>query len=226
MSAVQLPLALPARTALGRDAFFVSTSNAAALAMVDDWANWPGGKLAVTGGAGSGKTHLAHVWAEATGAPVIEAAALTEAEVPALAAGGFAAVEGVDALAELDDPRPPEAALFHLHNMLAATGGRLLVTGQGAPLTWRLATADLASRLQSAAHVALGAPDDALLMAVIVKVATDRQMEIDPRLPEFLARRLDRSLSMVARTVETLDAAALARRRRITVPFARDVLGL
>ena len=45
----QLGLNLPSRTALGRDAFFVAPSNAMAMAMIDGWRGWAGGKLALTG---------------------------------------------------------------------------------------------------------------------------------------------------------------------------------
>ena len=222
----QLPLDLPHRPALDREAFFVSASNAAALTMVEAWRDWPDGKLALTGAGGSGKTHLAHVWAADAGAVVVDAVDLPQSDLPALAEVGAVAVEDVDHIADLPTPREAEAALFHLHNMLSGAGGKLLVTGKGAPARWRIATADLASRLHAAGLATLGAPDDALIHAVIVKIASDRQLDLDPRLPPFLALRLDRSLASIAGALAELDRQALAVQRRITVPFARQVLGL
>ena len=146
----QLPLDLPHRPALDREAFFVSASNAAALTMVEAWRDWPDGKLALTGAGGSGKTHLAHVWAADAGAVVVDAVDLPQSDLPALAEVGAVAVEDVDHIADLPTPREAEAALFHLHNMLSGAGGKLLVTGKGAPARWRIATADLASRLHAA----------------------------------------------------------------------------
>ena len=70
--AQQLSFDLPARPALGRDAFFVADSNALAVAAIDGWRDWAGGKLVLVGPAGSGKTHLSHVWAADTGANRIE----------------------------------------------------------------------------------------------------------------------------------------------------------
>ncbi|WP_316014707.1 HdaA/DnaA family protein [Roseobacter sp. HKCCA0434] len=226
MTARQLPLDLPSRTALDRDAFFVSESNATALAMVEDWQSWPGRKLALSGPPGSGKTHLAHVWAELSGARIVSIDALTDATVPKLARHHAVAVEGLDAVAELPDPQPVEAALFHLHNLLAADGGHLLLTGRGAPSSWIFATADLTSRVLAAGHAPMGSPDDALIQAVIVKIAADRQLALAPNVPNFLAHRLERSLDTVARAVEALDRAALAAHRRVNTGFAREVLGL
>ena len=66
--AEQLSFDLPVRAALGREDFFVSPANAEAVAMVEGWQGWPSRKLVLTGPAGAGKTHLAHVWAGLAGA--------------------------------------------------------------------------------------------------------------------------------------------------------------
>ena len=64
----QLKFDLTARPALGREDFYVSPANAVALSMIDAWRDWPNRKLVLKGAHGSGKTHLAHVWAEMSGA--------------------------------------------------------------------------------------------------------------------------------------------------------------
>ena len=222
----QLPLDLAFRPALDREAFFVSGSNAEALAQVEAWRTWPGGKLALTGAAGSGKTPLAHVWAAESGAEIISAARLDAGSPARFGDAGALVIEDVDHVAALSEPRAAEAALFHLHNMLTARGGHLLVTGCRAPARWRIATPDLASRLQAAPVAALHAADDPLIDAVILKIAADRQLELDPRVPPFLSLRLDRSLGAISDALAILDRQALAAQRRITVPFARDVLDL
>ena len=71
--AQQLGLDLPSRPALGRDDFFVAPSNAIAVAMIEGWQAWAGRKMVLTGPPGSGKTHLAHVWAADSGARVVQA---------------------------------------------------------------------------------------------------------------------------------------------------------
>ncbi len=63
----QLVFDLPPQTAMGRDDFFASPANELALAQIGAPAGWPQGKLVLCGPAGSGKTHLAHLWAEDAG---------------------------------------------------------------------------------------------------------------------------------------------------------------
>jgi len=217
----QLAFDLPAREAWRREDFFPSPANAAALAAVDDWRNWPGGKLVLVGPGGSGKTHLARLWASETGAALLPASALGTADLPALSAHGAVAVE--DAEAAAGDPQA-EAAFFHLHNLVTQSG-HLLVTATRPPRDWPLALPDLASRLQAAALARIDPPDDALLSAVLIKLFADRQITVPPTLIPYLAQRMERSIDAARALVAALDARALAEGRPVTVKLAGEVLG-
>src|SRR5436189_5539316 len=89
----QLVLDLPHRSALGRDDFLVSRSNAEAVAFIDRWPSWPTMALALVAHAGSGKTHLAEVWRCMSKAKVIAAQALSRSDIPLLLAEGALVVE-------------------------------------------------------------------------------------------------------------------------------------
>ncbi len=218
--AQQLGFDLPSRTALGRDAFFVAPSNAMALAMIDNWQNWAGGKLALTGPAGAGKTHLTHVWADMTGAAIVQATDLPDADIPALASGAIA-VEDVPDIAGDD---AAQTALFHLHNLVLAEGHPLLLSGAPPVPRWNLTLPDLASRVAAATAVALDAPDDALLSALLVKLLADRQLTPKPDLVPYLLSRMDRSFAAAIHLIDQLDTASIALKRPITRPLAAHVL--
>lgn len=222
----QLAFDLPARPALGRAAFYVAEPNRLALAQVERWPAWPGGRLAVTGPSGSGKTHLAHVWAARSGAAILPAARLPEVDPGAVAGDAALAVEDADRLAELGEgaARAAEEALFHLCNRLAAGGGALMVSGRRAPAFWPLALPDLKSRLEAAPVAALEPPDDALLAAVLVKLFADRGVGVGPELIRYLLARMDRSFEAAEALVARLDAAGLARGRPVTTRLAAEVL--
>lgn len=205
-----------------RDEFFVSPANALALAAVDDWRQWPGGKMLLVGPLGSGKTHLAQIWADQAGAHRVPGLGLATRDLPALAAGGAVAVEDAEAVAGQPED---EAALFHLHNLLAA-GGRLLLTAATPPRDWGLILPDLLSRMQAAPVTRLEAPDDALLQAVLVKLFADRQIAVPANLIPYLAARMPRSIGAARAVVAALDAAALAAGRPVTRALAAQVLDL
>lgn len=217
----QLDLNLPQRAALGIADFFVSPSNEAAVGWIDRWPDWPGHALMVSGPSASGKTHLAHVWQAKTGAPLLPFAQLAELE------GVFSAHRHLvieDIAFEAAAPEN-EKALFHAFNWTREQGGSLLITGQSAPARWHIALADLSSRLRSIHVAEIAPPDDSLLAALMLKLFDDRQLKVGSDVVLFLLGRAHRSFAGVARLVDELDRASLARRRNITVPLAREILG-
>lgn len=217
----QLSFDLPARTALGRGDFFVSPCNALAVDLIDRTLSLPGRKLVISGADGSGKTHLAHVWARKYGAQLIAATDLRGEDAPQLATAAVA-VEDVPKIA---GDSAAETALFHLHNMLAAAERPLLMTGRVAPHRWGLGLPDLQSRVAAAGHARLGAPDDALLAAVLAKLFADRQLTPRADVIPYLLRHMDRSFAAAADAVKRLDRAALDAGRDVTRALAIDVLG-
>ncbi|MFK7941050.1 MAG: chromosomal replication initiator DnaA [Roseovarius sp.] len=216
----QLSFDLPVRSALGREDFFVSPSNAAAVAMIELWPNWPSGKLLLSGPVGSGKTHLAHVWSNTSGATLIDAQDLPAADIPTLARTSVA-VENAERIA---GDAVHEDALFHLHNLILAEGQSLLITARMPAARWGLALPDLASRMQGTTQADLTTPDDALLSAVLMKLMADRQLSPAPQLIPYLVRRIDRSFAAAQSIVARLDDEALARNVPITRALAADLL--
>lgn len=215
----QLALDFGLRPALGEADFLVAACNQQAIQWLDRWPNWPAPALTVHGPAGCGKTHLARVFAARSGAPIIAAATLATDEVPAQLGAARAAV--VD-----DADRAGAEALLHLYNVLAERQGHLLLTAQAPPARWPGLLPDLRSRLAAAPAVAVEAPDEALLAALLVKLFADRQVAVGDEVVLFLSRQIERSFEAARRVVADLDAAALREQRGITIPLARAVLGL
>ncbi|HEY1364399.1 MAG TPA: chromosomal replication initiator DnaA [Xanthobacteraceae bacterium] len=214
----QLALALHHAESFAREDFLSGPSNAAALALVDSWPQWPHHAVVLTGPEGSGKSHLAAVWAQAAGARLVAARALEPGTVPQALATGAVVVEDL-AEGELD-----ERALFHLLNLAGEEGAFVLLTARSSPALWNFAIRDLGSRLKVLPVVALAAPDAALLRAVLVKLFADRQLAVDENLVGYLALRIERSFAAARRAVAQLDDEALRNHRPLTRALAAEVL--
>src|ERR1700687_6469387 len=95
----QLALALAHSESFARDDFLSGPCNAAALALIDRWPDWPGQTVVLLGPEGAGKSHLAAIWAGAAGARFLAARSLAAALLPAALPTGALVVEGIAARA-------------------------------------------------------------------------------------------------------------------------------
>lgn len=215
---VQLTLDLPHDEAMSRGDFIVSDANRHALGFVDSWPDWPANVALLIGPAGSGKTHLANIWAHEAGAQRHRAKNLTfENITPWLETGALV-------LEDLDFNSLDEVALFHLVNTVRGGQGFLLMTCEQPLSHWSLALPDLASRLRAAVPVDIGAPDDDLMRQIFLKQFTDRQIIIEPSVIDYLVSRMERSLNSVREVVCRLDEASFSQGRAITKRLAYDVI--
>jgi len=214
----QLALDLPHAESLSREDFLEGTANTAALKLIESWPDWPNRIMLLVGPEGSGKSHLASIWAEQAGARSTSAQALTPANVPGELATGALVVE------DLTPGSFDERALFHLMNLAREDEAYVLITARLAPSAFPAELRDLRSRLRAVPVVSLLAPDDALFRALIVKFCADRQMSIDANLVGYLANRIDRSFAAARQAVERLDTEALRLGRPVTRALAAELL--
>jgi chromosomal replication initiation ATPase DnaA len=214
----QLAFALPHAESLTRDNFLEGPANAAGLALIDRWPDWPSRIMLLVGPEGSGKSHLAAVWAEEAGARSTSAHVLTAAEVPGALATGALVVE------DLKSGDFDERALFHLMNLAREDEASVLITARMPASALEVELRDLRSRLRAVPMVSLLPPDDQLFRALIVKFCADRQLAVDEAVVGYLVTRIERSFAAARQAVELLDSEALRLGRPVTRALAAELL--
>ena len=214
----QLAFALPHAESLTRDNFLEGPANEAGLALIERWPDWPNRIMLLVGPEGSGKSHLAAIWAEIAGARSIPARALTPNAVPGALATGALVVE------DLKPGDFDERAMFHLMNLAREDEAFVLIIAREPPSSFEVELRDLRSRLRAVPAVTLLPPDDQLFRALIVKSCADRQLTIDETVVSYLASRIERSYAAVRQTVELLDSEALRLGRPVTRALAAELL--
>lgn len=210
----QIPLDLSHAPSFEMADFVVSSSNEAAFELLQSWPGWPGHVAALAGPKASGKTHLAMAWADEVGATVFT----LDGDVSQLKAGQPVVVE------DLDRDDLDEASLFHLFNWTKEIGSTLLLTGQTAPNRWEIELPDLRSRLATVAVGEILQPDDDLLLVLMVKLFSDRQLQVDMTVLNYALARIERSFNAIYHFVSAVDQAALASKKRVTKALAKTCL--
>jgi len=214
----QLAFTLPHAESLTRDNFLEGPANVAALALIDAWPEWPSRTMMLVGPEGSGKSHLAAIWADESGARSTAAHALGAADVPDALTTGALVVE------DLRPREVDERALFHLLNLAREQAAFVLMTGRIAPSAMEVDLRDLGSRLRALPTVSLSPPDEQLFRALIVKFCADRQLAIDESVVSYLVSRIERSTAAARRAIELLDSEALRQGRPVTRALAAELL--
>lgn len=191
----QIALPLDWPVADREEDFLLSDSNRAAFDHFRRWSLWPVMATLLTGPRKSGRSLLGRIFVRKTGGRLFDNA-------------------------ESHD----EEALFHAWNDAQARRKPLLIVADVPPPRWEVALPDLRSRLAATPQVEIGAPDDALLGDLIVKLLGDRGIAAPPDLPDYLVPRIERSYVAALKIVDILDQAMLSHHRRMTVPMAKKAL--
>ncbi|KKC34754.1 hypothetical protein [Devosia psychrophila] len=212
----QLALELGHTAAQGEGDFLVGEGNALAHSRIMAFPQWSDAITLLTGPAKSGKSHLARIFADRSGALF---AATTDLENLATQ-GGTAPliIEDVDRL-DYD-----EAGLFHLLNQSMREQRPILLTAREDVANWPLATDDVRSRMRRAAAFTLELTDDIQLSQMFVKLFGDRQIAVDPKIIAYLVARMERSTEEVVILTDLMDRMALGKGTAITRSIAADAL--
>ena len=208
----QLRLPLTREAPHGATAFVRSASNAYAVDALAAWPDSAGQVMAICGPAGGGKSHLAAVWAERVGAIPLNGAEATLADPREL--------EGRPVLLDIAQDAD-DVTLFHLINLAQQDGGALLMVSRPSPRRWQVGVPDLRSRLDAVRVIAMEAPDDPVLSAILSARFAERSITPGDGLIDYLVMRIDRSAAAAATVVERLDAE----HRPVNRALAREVLG-
>lgn len=177
------------------DEFLVTPSNARAAHTLEHWGAWPVMTAILTGPRKSGRSLLARIFAGKSGGSIVD-----------------------DASARDDEQ------LFHAWNRAQADRKPLVMVADVPPPSWSVRLPDLRSRLAACPIATIGAPDDALMHALLERQFARRGLDARPDLLDWLVARIERNHVALMRTVDLLDQEVLERRKRLSIPFARSVL--
>ena len=117
-----------------------------------------------------------------------------------------------------------EVALFDLCNQVFDAGSQLVVSASSAPRECPIELADLQSRLARLPVFQVHALGEDDRVSALQLRSRHRGLELPDDTARYLLRRSRRDMASLYAVLDTLDKEALRAKRRLTIPFVREVL--
>ena len=200
-----------------KENFFVSTSNLEAFEILNNWPKWIKKFINLYGEKYSGKSHLAKIFESKSTCLNISEKNFTEEILIRFKTKQSLIIEDYQ-------NNISENLLYSLINIVEQENKYLLITSEKPINEFNYKLNDLVSRLNNFLNIKLGAPDDELIYALIVKNFSDRQITIDKKLIDYIIKRIDRSYESIFIFISKVDQLSLKKGKPINLEVIKKVL--
>ena len=214
----QLIFKFPFKTKYYEQDFYVSSNNFSAYKLIENWPNWSSKWLNVFGSTGSGKTHLSKI---------------LEKKIKNIEIVNAKAVEGktIDKLEKLQcliidnfENNIDQKFLYSLLNQSKQLENFILINSVKPVTNFNYDLPDLKSRMNSFLFIGIDLPTDDLLKVIITKSFSDKQVELDPKVSDFIIKNVDRSYDKMFKFLKEVDELSLSTGKSININLIKKVL--
>tara|TARA_B100000085_G_C18495751_1_gene493250 strand:- start:353 stop:1015 length:663 start_codon:yes stop_codon:yes gene_type:complete len=213
----QLLLNFKFRKNYDKNDFFVSSSNFYAFTLVDTWPNWEKNIINICGERYCGKTHLAEIFLKKNKGKLIN---LKTENIKNL--NDLRLFENI--VIDNFDKNIDENYIFTLFNFVDQNNKYLLINSEKPINEINFDLADLNSRAKNCLIAKIDKPDDELIKVLLSKSFSDRQIIINNKLIDFIAKRIARSYGKIFEFIYKIDEMSLKKKKSIDLKIIKNVL--
>ena len=197
--------------------FYVSKSNYYAFQLIEKWPKWEKNILNICGEKYSGKTHLSNIFLNKNGGIKVE-----EKEINNEIFKKFKLYENI--IIDNYDNKVDEKLIYSIFNLADQDNKYLIINSINPINKIDFKLNDLKSRSKNCLFAPIENPDDEMMFAIILKSFSDRQIQIDKKLIDFITKRIDRSYGKIADFIYKVDELSLKKRKAIDLKTIKEIL--
>ena len=214
----QLIFKFPFKKEYFKQDFYVSSNNFSAYKLVESWPNWPSKWCNVFGASGSGKTHLSKILEKKIKSVIIIEANKVNNTV-------MTKLENFDCII-IDDFKNniDQKVLYSLLNQSKQLEKYILINSLQPIKDFEFQTKDLKSRVNSFLSMGIELPTDDLLKVIIFKSFSDKQVNLDPKLCDYIIKNVERSYDKMIKFLKDVDELSLSSGKSININLIKKVL--
>ena len=203
---------------MSNDDFFISKSNKHIFELLNSWPRWEKNFLNICGEKFSGKTHLINIFLKKFKGIKFEANLLNNEKLKEIKIYQNIILENLDKNVD-------EKLLYTLLNIIDQDNKYLIVTSNRLIVDIEFELVDLKSRAKNFLLQNIEQPDDELIIALLIKNLSDRQISIQKKLIDYIIKRINRSYGKIFEFIYKIDEVSLKKKRSIDLKIIKDVLG-
>ncbi len=200
--------------------FFVSSNNFSAYRLIESWPTWPGKWLNIFGSSGSGKTHLSKILEQKIDKiKLIDAKNINDEIIQDLNNLKFLIIENFE-------NNINEKLLYSILNQSKQLENYILINSISPVKNINFKLDDLKSRIDSFLYIGIELPTDDLLKVIISKTLSDKQININPKISDFIIKNVERSYEKMFKFLKDVDELSLSTGKSININLIKKVLNL
>ncbi len=197
--------------------FYVSESNYYAYKLIEKWPKWEKNILNIYGEKFSGKTHLANIFIHKN-----KGIKINENEINNNIFKKLKLYENI--IIDNFNFKCEEKLMYSIFNMVDQDNKYLIINSINPINNFNFNLKDLKSRSKNCLFAKIDSPDDELIFAIILKSFSDRQIQIDKKLIDFIIKRIDRSYGKIADFIYKVDELSLKKKKAINLNIIKEIL--
>ena len=198
--------------------FFVSNNNFSAYKLIEEWPTWPGKWLNIFGASGSGKTHLAKILEKKINKiKLIDAKNVDEGIIRDLNTINCLIIDSFENNIE-------ENLLYSILNESKQLENYILINSTPSIKNINFDLKDLKSRINSFLYIGIELPTDDLLKVIISKTFSDKQVNINPKISDYIINNVERSYEKLFKFLKDVDEMSLSTGKSININLIKKVL--
>jgi len=198
--------------------FYVSKSNEYSFKLLNSWPKWNKNFVNLIGEKFSGKTHLVNIFLEKFNGIKLNASEINNQSLTKIKIYENIVIENLN-------KKIDENLFFTLLNIIDQDNKYLIVTSEKPIVEFLFKLDDLNSRSKNFLLSVIEKPEDDLMFALILKNLSDRQINIDKKLIDFIIKRIDRSYGKIYDFIYKIDKISLKRKKPIDFKIIKEALG-
>ncbi len=214
----QLTFKFPFKTKYYEQDFYVSSNNFSVFKLIEDWPNWPSNWVNIHGPKGSGKTHLSNILSKKIKKTKIIDANIVDNKT-------IVTIDKIDCLIiENYTQNIDEKLLYSILNHVKQLNLYVLINSYLPIKNMKFNLRDLSSRAQSFINVGIELPTDDLLKVIISKYFSEKQIDINPNITDYIIKNIERSYQKVFKFMKEIDDLSLSSGKSININLIKKVL--